>query len=159
MFSRMFERIKTIYEKSSFIRYFIVGGISWVVDTLVLLAVNRFAVGLLPDPTARLAVATWSGGIVGFIVNYILTLVMAFKTPEDRKKGKSIVAFLIILGVSIIGWLLKELLMELGVNTLGIAEDWIVNVPASAIVLIWNYFGRKVFVFRGKKENGEGNNR
>lgn len=143
--------IKKIYDSSSFIRYFLVGGISWVVDALVLLAINRFTGGIIPDDTVRLDVATFAGGIVGFIVNYILTLIMAFSTPENKRQGKSLKAFVIILIVSIAGWFLKDFLMQLGVNTFKIGEDWLVNVPASAIVLFWNYLGRRFFVFRSKK--------
>ncbi|HPE94946.1 MAG TPA: GtrA family protein [Bacillota bacterium] len=142
---------KRIYDNSSFIRYFFVGGISWVVDALVLLAINRFTGGIIPDETTRLAVATYAGGVVGFIVNYILTLIMAFSTPENKRQGKSLKAFVIILIVSVAGWFLKEYLMQLGVNILKIGEDWLVNIPASAIVLFWNYLGRRFFVFTSKK--------
>ena len=59
-------------------------------------------------------VATYAGGIVGFVVNYILTLIMAFNSGEDKRTGKKFSAFLIILAVSIVGWVMKEWADESG---------------------------------------------
>lgn len=99
--------------------------------------------------------ATYAGGIVGFVVNYILTLIMAFNSGEDKRTGKKFSAFLIILAVSIVGWVMKEWLMNLGVNILLLGDEWLVNIPVSAIVLAWNYLGRKLFVFRTGKHDIE----
>ena len=116
--NRLAEKFIDIYRRSTFIRYCVVGGISWVTDAVTLIAVNRLTPQLLTDDVTRLAVATYAGGIVGFVVNYILTLIMAFNSGEDKRTGKKFSAFLIILAVSIVGWVMKEWLMNLGVNIL-----------------------------------------
>ena len=153
--NRLAEKFIDIYRRSTFIRYCVVGGISWVTDAVTLIAVNRLTPQLLTDDVTRLAVATYAGGIVGFVVNYILTLIMAFNSGVDKRTGKKFSAFLIILAVSIVGWVMKEWLMNLGVNILLLGDEWLVNIPVSAIVLAWNYLGRKLFVFRTGKHDIE----
>ena len=140
---------KTLFE---FIRYVFVGGASAVID----MAVNYVALFYIfkSDKDDRLAVAisVALGFIVGLTVNYILSNIFVFKTEEQKKKGKTLSAFLIYTVVGLIGFGLTEGLTILGTGFIGESGIWylILTCFVKGVVLIWNYIGRKIFVYRGK---------
>ena len=86
-------------------------------------------------------------------VNYVLSLTFVFRRKDNRGSGKSVAAFLIFTVVGVIGLGLTELIMYLGTELLHISY-LIVKIAAAAIVLVWNYVGRKVLIFdrKGKIE-------
>ena len=130
-----------------FFRYAVVGGIAFLADygTLFL-----FLTGETPW---ELFISTAAGFIVGLIVNYVLSLTFVFRRKDNRGSGKSVAAFLIFTVVGVIGLGLTELIMYLGTELLHISY-LIVKIAAAAIVLVWNYVGRKVLIFdrKGKIE-------
>ena len=101
----------------------------------------------------ELFISTAAGFIVGLIVNYVLSLTFVFRRKDNRGSGKSVAAFLIFTVVGVIGLGLTELIMYLGTELLHISY-LIVKIVAAAIVLVWNYVGRKVLIFdrKGKIE-------
>ena len=134
-----------------FVRYAIVGGISALADMGVLWAVTEFVfdgdnVGF------SLACSITAGFVVGLIVNYLLSALMVFTSKEQKAKSKSVKAFLIYTAVGVIGYLLTQALMHIGMNFVSKEGVWylVLNLFVKGIVLIWNYLGRKVFVYRGK---------
>lgn len=86
-------------------------------------------------------------------MNYVLSLTFVFRRKDNRGSGKSVAAFLIFTVVGVIGLGLTELIMYLGTELLHISY-LIVKIAAAAIVLVWNYVGRKVLIFdrKGKIE-------
>ena len=86
-------------------------------------------------------------------VNYVLSLTFVFRRKDNCGSGKSVAAFLIFTVVGVIGLGLTELIMYLGTELLHISY-LIVKIAAAAIVLVWNYVGRKVLIFdrKGKIE-------
>lgn len=143
------DKNKLVFE---FLRYCIVGGISAVID----LAVNNvflfwiFNAGT--NDTAAVVASVALGFAAGLVCNFILSNVFVFTTGEQKEKGQTLSAFLIFLAVGLIGLGLTELLTWLG--TLVIPNDKLIYLILSCfvkgVVLIWNYVGRKIFVYRGK---------
>ena len=129
---------------SEFLRYAIVGGIAFVADFGTLVASQEI---YLKSFSSGVYVATVLGFIVGLAVNYALSLWFVFTSERDQGKGRSVCAFLVfgIVGLLGLGW--TELGMWLGIECL----HWnymLVKVFVTGAVLMWNYLGRKVLVFR-----------
>lgn len=130
-----------------FFRYAVVGGIAFLADYGTLFAFRELI--LTGDTPWELLVSTAAGFVVGLAVNYILSLTFVFRKKDNKGNGKSVAAFLIFTVVGIIGLGLTELIMYLGAELLRISY-LIVKVGAAAIVLVWNYVGRKVLIFDRK---------
>jgi putative flippase GtrA len=133
-----------------FLRYCVVGGIAFVVDTGVLVFFREIVFNK-NESAAVMAKSVAAGFIAGLIVNYILSMLVVFRTPGQQKKGKTVRAFVIFAVVGLVGLGLTELFMYLGVKIVGPAGLWYILVKCfvTAIVLVWNYIGRKIFVFKG----------
>lgn len=86
-----------------------------------------------------------SGGlsfVISLIVNYLLSMKLVFKTKEGVSKTKEIVIFVV---TSVVGLLINILMMYLG------TEVWFINyllvkVIATAIVMVWNFVTKKIFL-------------
>lgn len=127
-----------------FFRYAIVGGIAFLADSGTLFLFKEFI--FKGDSKPELFASTAAGFIAGLIVNYILSVVFVFKKSENSSSGKSAKAFIVFTAIGVIGLGLTELGMYTGVYLL----KWhylITKVITAALVLVWNYCGRKIFVF------------
>lgn len=140
---------KTMYEM---FRYFIVGGVSAVVDIVGL----TFFVEIVfnsEKSAANVAIATAAGFLLGLICNYLLSMLYVFTNEEQKEKNKKRgQTFAIYALVGIVGLLLTELLMYLGMLFCNKEGFWYVllSCAVKGVVLIWNYMGRKIFVYNGK---------
>ena len=70
-----------------------------------------------------------------------------FNRPEQKDKGRTVGAFLVFAAVGIVGLVLTELGMMLGVSLFGDRYLVFIKIVVAAIVLVWNYIGRKIFVY------------
>lgn len=131
-----------------FLRYVVVGGISFLADfgTLTLFEEVFFK----EREPWQIFISTAAGFIVGLAVNYILSLVFVFRAEDNNGSGKSVGAFMIFALVGVIGLGITEGLMHLGVNILHF-HYMLTKIVAAGIVLVWNYLGRKILIFKGKK--------
>ncbi len=91
--------------------------------------------------------STVCGFLAGLVVNYILSLVFVFTQAKNRRKGRSIGAFLCFGIIGALGLLWTELGMWLGVAVLQFDYRF-VKLFVTAAVLLWNYLGRKLIIFR-----------
>ena len=131
-------------------RYVIVGGIASVADLLTLTffieIVFRGDKSFLP-----LAIATASGFFVGLICNYLLSIAFVFVSPaqkeKNKQKGKTFGIFFL---VGIVGLLLTEILMQLGMLIVSEEGFWylLLSCFVKCVVLFWNYIGRKIFIYK-----------
>ena len=142
------KRKKLLFE---FLRYAVVGGISALVDMGVLWLVTEFVFDGI-NTGWRLAISVAAGFVVGLAVNYILSNIFVFISKEQQSQGKNVKAFIIYLVVGLIGFGLTELMMLLGMLFVSKAGVWylVLNVFVKGVVLVWNYVGRKIFVYHGK---------
>lgn len=143
------ESKKTLFE---FLRYAVVGGIAAVLDMAVNYCMLFWVLGATKDDTGMVAIAVAVGFVVGLLANFLLSNIFVFRSEEQREKGKSVIAFLIYAAVGVVGFGLTEALTLLG--TLLIGEEGIfyllLTCFVKGVVLIWNYIGRKIFVYHGK---------
>ncbi len=85
------------------------------------------------------AAAAFTGSV---IVNYILSVKFVFDTNERYQKSRNFALFIIF---SIIGLLLTELIMKIGVDGIGL-NYLLVKIGATAIVMVYNFITRKKFL-------------
>ena len=139
---------KTVLE---FLRYAVVGGVSAVVDMAVNYGFLFYLLRGTKDDGALVAISVAAGFIVGLLVNFALSNIFVFKSDEQRKRGGGIAAFLIYAAVGVIGFGLTEILTLVGTRFIGGDGVWylLLTCFVKGIVLIWNYVGRKIFVYRG----------
>ena len=140
---------KLIFE---FLRYVLVGGISAVIDMGVNFVMLFYILGGTKDDKGLVAASVAAGFAVGLLVNFILSNIFVFKDEAQREKGKTLSAFLIYALVGIIGFAMTELLTIGGTLIIGEGGVWylLLTCFVKGAVLIWNYVGRKIFVYRGK---------
>lgn len=135
-----------------FLRYVLVGGVSAVVDMAVNYTMLFWLLGGTKDDRGLVAISVACGFLVGLAANYILSNCFVFKSEAQKKRGRTFVAFLIYAAVGIVGFFLTELLTLLG--TLIISDSGIGYLILSCFVkgavLIWNYTGRKLLVYKGQ---------
>ena len=135
-----------------FLRYAVVGGVSALVDMGVNYAMLFYILGGTKDDRGLVAASVAAGFVVGLTVNFILSNIFVFKTDEQKKKGKTARGFLIYATVGVIGFGLTELLTLLGTLVIGDAGLWYLALTCfvKGVVLVWNYVGRKIFVYNGE---------
>lgn len=131
-----------------FIRYALVGGISFLADFGTLTLFEELIFGQTTD--WKIFISTAVGFIVGLVVNYILSLIFVFRAQDNKNSGRSVGDFLIFALVGIIGLGITEGFMHLGVNVIGV-HYMIIKIVAAGIVLVWNYLGRKILIFNRPK--------
>lgn len=135
-----------------FLRYVIVGGFSAVVDMAVNYCLLFYILKGTKDDSGLVAIAVAAGFIVGLAVNFILSNIFVFNTADQKEKGKTAGAFIIYVLVGLIGFGITEALTILGTFVIGSEGIWYLalTLAVKAVVLVWNYIGRKIFVYKGK---------
>jgi putative flippase GtrA len=113
--------------------YLVVGGVSFLADLAV------FVTFIWLGAPVMAALAT--GFVFGTLVNYGLSRVLAFTGGRHRPAGEVARLFT----VAVVGLLLTAalvfLLMALGLPAIA------ARIVATPIALVWNYVGRRLFVF------------
>lgn len=119
------------------IKFGIVGVIAFIVDygTLVILK-ELFNINLF--------ISTEIAFIISVIVNYILSIKFVF---DVKNKNNNFIPFIIL---SFIGLLLTELIMYIGVDKIEINYS-IVKIVATIIVMVFNFFTRKILLENKRK--------
>lgn len=135
-----------------FLRYALIGGVSALVDMGVNYLCLYYIFHATKDDKGPVALSVTIGFIAGLIVNYVLSNIFVFRSQEQKEKGKTLSAFLIYAGVGVVGYFMTVGLTLLGTRFIGKEGIWYLLMTAvvKGIVLIWNYLGRKIFVYKGK---------
>ena len=79
---------------------------------------------------------------VSVIYNYIASVKWVFDVKKDKNKIRMLVEFLIF---SIIGLIITEILLWIGINKLDI-NAMLTKVVATGIVMVFNFITRKLFL-------------
>ena len=141
-------------------RFLIVGGLATLVD-FAIYELFRFLILKSIDNTLNLVISTSLGFICGNIVNYFLSIIYVFKGAKEDKKTQTVGAFLVFTLIGVIGLGIKvgvqtggNYLVSVLFNSLEGFWIWFMDTfvycVATLIVLIWNYVGRKLFIFKGE---------
>ncbi len=125
-------------------RYVVVGGIAFLVDFVTLVACQELYFERL---SGGVYLATVAGFCTGLATNYILSLAFVFTQAKDRGKGRSLGAFLTFGIIGFLGLLWTELGMWFGIEILDLNYR-LVKVFVTGAVLVWNYLGRKILIFK-----------
>lgn len=120
-----------------FFRYAFVGGIAFVVDYCGFVLTSI----ILGESTFSVVAATTVGFIAGLITNFILSKKFVF--TENAKVG-AVGEFLTYTVIGIVGYVLNVLLMLIFVIFI---NKYIAKIIVAAIVLVYNYFARKVILY------------
>ena len=129
--------MKKILSNKLFLQIFkfgIVGGIAFVIDYLTLILFKEFF-------HVDLFISTLIAFTVSVIFNYILSIKFVFEVNNNNNK-KNFILFVIL---SVLGLVLTELIMYIGVNLLNISY-LIVKIIATIIVMIFNFITRKLLL-------------
>jgi putative flippase GtrA len=122
-----------------FSKYFILGLISFIVDYLILwILTDRIKIYYLVSSALSFT--------AGLIVNYVLSTKWVFDQRNIKNKKIEFIFFSII---GIIGLFLNQLIMWYLTTKCHIYYMYS-KLISTAIVLIWNFFGRKYLVFQIK---------
>ncbi len=124
-------------------RFGVNGGVCFLVDA--------FIMAVLMDYTA---LPNWLcigiGFTVSVILNYILCLVWVFKGAGKQDLKSQI----IFIGSSVIGLGLTEVLMLFALNVL-FMDKIIAKVIVTLIVMVWNYFMKRLAIYGFKKKKSD----
>jgi len=132
---------------NEFVRYCLAGGMAFCVDFGVLVLSSA----ALPRMNGfELYAAAALGFLAGMAVHYVLSVRFVFRFARRSGAGRSVRGFFIFAAIGAVGLGLTEAGMYAGTALLRL-HYMPVKVAVSAVVLIWNYLGRKIFVFGREK--------
>ena len=118
-------------------RYCFAGGLAFLIDFGCYLLLTQLGMHYLA--------AALIAFIISFLVNFLISRKLIF---SQNKSSQTVAAEIIkVLGIALIGLLLTEFLLFVCIQLLHLGR-LISKVIASIIVLIWNYLGRRYFVYR-----------
>ncbi len=141
-------------------RFLMVGGVATLADYLVFWIFDAL---IFPESwgTVALVLSTALGFCVGLIVNWVLSVRFVFREAKAEISVHSKKPFLTFTIIGLIGLLITELGVVLLVwafpsftlfgqaALFGTAwEKWFAKAIMTCLVLVWNYLGRKIFIFR-----------
>lgn len=141
MIKKIFEMLNIKLDKKMenlFIQIFkfvIVGGIATIIDWAVYYVVYNY-IGI--DPL----IANILSFSISVIYNYSASVKWVFDINENKSKKRMFIEFMIF---SIIGLLLTELLLWIGINKLSM-NAMLTKIIATAIVMVFNFITRKMFL-------------
>jgi len=126
-----------------FMRYLFTGGLAFAVDF------GLFALCLYAFEWHYL-LANLVGLVAGLVLNYALSVCWVFTACERKLEKKKTAEFFVFALVGFIGVGLNEILMLLMVDSLK-WQEMLSKAIAAIIVLMWNFGGRKLILFRERK--------
>ena len=122
-------------------KFGVVGAIAFFIDYGVLMLLNvGFGVNSV--------VAAGISFTVSVVFNYLASMRYVFTHRDDLSRGKEFAIFIVL---SVIGLAINELVMWVGLVTIGGAPVAVTatKVVATAVVMIWNFFSRKKWLDAG----------
>lgn len=144
-------------------RFLLIGGFATLLDMLVMACViyfpnaelfdNKFInVFLYKDAASAFWVTfgTATGFVSGLLFNYAFSIIFVYK--GDNRSAKTGKGFMLFVLFSLIGLLIQTVGVYVGYEILHINE-WVVKIILVFVVLIFNYYTRKKFIFKGEKQS------
>lgn len=148
------------------VRFLLVGGLATVCDYAVYLFFRKVALpaelflGNAVWNVTSAVIATTLGFLVGLLMNWVLSVTFVFRDGErsvDVKSKKDFIKFTVI---ALIGLAFTQIAVGVGVLLVpsfplfGVEQflslgwnEWLLKAVTTCIVLVFNYFARKKFIF------------
>ena len=133
--SKLFEQI---------LKFGVVGVLAFLVDYGVLMLLSQ-VFGVDPVLSAGISFC------VSVVFNYLASMRYVFTHREDMSKTKEFVIFIVL---SAVGLVINEIIMWVGtrwLGTTGLAVT-VVKVFATAVVMVWNFVSRKIWLDGGSAQ-------
>lgn len=116
-------------------KFGIVGGIAFIIDYLSLIICKEvFYLNTLLSAAIAFTISV--------IYNYIASVKWVFDVNKEKNEKTNFIIFIVL---SIVGLIITEIIMWLGSDVMGISY-LIVKIVATAIVMIFNFITRKMFL-------------
>lgn len=148
------------------LRFLLVGGLATVCDYAVYLLFRQI---VLPPNlflgsdvwnACSAVIATTLGFLTGLLINWVLSVVFVFKGGEKRVEVRDKKAFLIFTVIALIGLVFTQIAVGVGVLVVptfalfGVEtflslgwNEWLLKGLTTCIVLAFNYWARKRYIF------------
>ena len=149
------------------VRFLLVGGLATVCDYAVYLFFRKVALPaeLIYESAVWNAIsaviATTLGFLVGLLINWVLSVVFVFRDGKRSVDVKSKKDFLKFTVIALIGLVFTQVAVGVGVLLIpsfplfGVEQffslgwnEWLLKAVTTCIVLVFNYFARKKFIFK-----------
>ncbi len=145
------------------IRFLFIGGLATILDMCVMAMIiyfpnaelfgGKFYNVFLDKEAANgaiVALGTAAGFLSGLIFNYIFSVIFVYKGDNSSAKtGKGFLTFVVL---SLAGLTIQTLGVYVGYKVFNVNE-WIMKIIFVFVVLVFNYFTRKKFIFNDKNES------
>lgn len=143
---QVIEKKVVIYRElaKELIRYSFVGVSSFFLDAYILHVCKIYLFAQAGE--AGVLFSSTIGFIVGLVYNYTMSIKFVFKDVENNKRTMD--GFIVFTIIGIIGFLLTEIGMIIGMKILTINHYMAVKIIVALIVFVWNYTARKKMVFK-----------
>lgn len=124
---------------AQFMKFGVVGVIAFVIDYgLLALLTELFGINYLVSATISFTASV--------VFNYVASMRYVFTHKEGMSRRRE---FVIFVALSVIGLLINNGCMWAGVELLGV-HYLLTKIVATAIVMIWNFVTRKIFLDAGE---------
>ena len=116
-------------------KFVIVGGTATILDWIIYyICYNFFHIEPL--------IANIISFTISVIYNYIASVTWVFDVNKEKSKVRIFIEFIVF---SILGFLLSEFLLWLGIHKLGL-NAMLVKILSTIIVMVFNFVTRKIFL-------------
>lgn len=123
---------------AQFMKFGVVGVIAFCIDYgLLALLTEVFGVNYLLSATVSFTVSV--------IFNYLASMRYVFTHKEDMSRRREFVIFVVL---SVVGLVINNACMWAGVELLSV-HYLITKIFATAVVMVWNFVTRKIFLDAG----------
>lgn len=124
---------------AQFMKFGVVGVIAFAIDYgLLALLTELFGVNYLVSATISFTASV--------VFNYVASMRYVFTHKEGMSKRREFIIFVVL---SVIGLLINNGCMWAGVELLGV-HYLLTKIVATAIVMVWNFVTRKIFLDAGE---------
>ena len=142
------------------LKFGVVGVVCFLIDFLITMGLSTLLRSVAGMPTGSAAlVGAFFGFTISVIVNYLLSMKYVFVRKEEMDRKKEFIIFTIL---SLIGLVINELIIKVSIDVL--YENWIwlknligpttvtaaAKIVATAIVMVYNFITRKIFLEQKK---------
>lgn len=147
-------------DRFEFARFFFVGCLTTLLDMFVMgVILYLFDSSLYPNfynvwfgqagepSTTATVIGTGVGFMLGIIASYLLSI---FYVYRDKGNSRTLKGAVLFFALAIGGMALNMAGMWLGYDIIGINE-WVTKIVMTLITLFYNYYTRKIFIFKKSK--------